>query len=68
MARHGVQCSVHFIPLHLHTEWRRIVGDVSLPNAEEMFAGEVSLPIFSSMTDAQVALVINAVNACAGAS
>ena len=53
MARQGVQCSVHFIPLHHHSEWQRITGLTpgELPDADDMFAGEVSLPIYSTMTE-----------------
>lgn len=62
MAEEGVGCSVHFIPLHLHPYWRDTYGlrPEDFPVATEQFAGAVSLPIFSSMTDAQVTRVIEA--------
>lgn len=61
MAARGVQCSVHFIPLPLHSFWGSRVGCPNLPNAMDAYAHEVSLPIFSAMTDEQVDRVIAAV-------
>jgi dTDP-4-amino-4,6-dideoxygalactose transaminase len=56
MSRLGVQCSVHFIPLHLHSFWKShvSVAPESLKNTEEMFYGEVSLPVYSKMTSSEV--------------
>ena len=63
MAKAGVGCSVHFIPLHMHPYWReqcRLLDD-QFPVATAEFARVVSLPIFSKMTDAQVDRVVEAV-------
>jgi dTDP-4-amino-4,6-dideoxygalactose transaminase len=58
----GVGTSVHFLPLHLHRAYRRILGDVgAFPVAEQIFARAMSLPIYPRMTDADVAHVIQAV-------
>ena len=59
----GVGSSVHFIPLHMHPYWSETysLSDADLPVATEQFARVVSLPIFSSMTRAQVDRVIEAV-------
>ena len=52
----GIQASVHFIPLHLHTafqelgHWRE--GD--FPVAERVFEGTISLPLYPGITDADV--------------
>lgn len=59
MAKRGVQCSVHFIPLHHHTAWRRI-GVRDCPCASEVFEHAASLPIYSSMTDDEVEQVVAA--------
>lgn len=58
----GVQCSVHFIPLHRHSFWanRYKLRPEMFPNAEAMFQHTVSLPIFSKMTDQQVEYVVKA--------
>lgn len=62
MAEEGVGCSVHFIPLHLHPYWRDryALKQEAFPVATEQFARVVSLPIFPSMTESQVAYVIDA--------
>lgn len=59
MAEEGVGCSVHFIPLHRQPYWRDRydLDDAAFPAASAVFERVVSLPIFSSMTDAQVARV-----------
>ena len=62
MAGLGVQCSVHYVPLHRHTLWKRVLDfDIQeFPVAETAFYRSVSLPIFSSMTDSEVNTVIEA--------
>jgi len=63
MALRGVGCSVHFIPLHRHPYWRETcqLVDAQFPVATREFGRVVSLPIFSGMSDRQVAKVISAV-------
>jgi dTDP-4-amino-4,6-dideoxygalactose transaminase len=60
----GIGTSVHFIPLHLHPFYRSAygyqIGD--LPSAEQEYKRCLSLPIFPSMTDADVGRVIEAVS------
>lgn len=65
MSDAGVGCSVHFIPLHHHPYWRDLRGADAppLPVADAQFAQAVSIPIFSSMTDAQVERVGHTVRA-----
>ncbi|WP_020579245.1 DegT/DnrJ/EryC1/StrS family aminotransferase [Actinopolymorpha alba] len=59
----GIACSVHFIPLHKLTFWRRRGGltDEMFPVASREFERVVSLPLFSRMTEEQVCRVIEAV-------
>ncbi len=68
MSDAGVGCSVHFIPLHRHPYWRDLRGPQApaLPVADAQFERAVSIPIFSSMTDAQVARVAQAVRTVLG--
>jgi dTDP-4-amino-4,6-dideoxygalactose transaminase len=63
MARLGIGCSVHFIPLHMHPFWRDRYGlrDEMFPVASGEFTRVVSLPLYSSMTDGQVCRVVDAV-------
>jgi dTDP-4-amino-4,6-dideoxygalactose transaminase len=60
----NIGTSVHFIPLHLHPYYRETYGfkpdDFPLANRE--YQREVSLPIYSAMTDDDVSDVIEAVN------
>lgn len=63
LAARGVGTSVHFIPLHLHSVWRTSLNlvDEAFPVASNHFERVVSLPLFSSMTDAQLDRVIEAI-------
>jgi dTDP-4-amino-4,6-dideoxygalactose transaminase len=58
-----IGASVHFIPLHLHPYYRETYGckPEDFPIAFREYQREVSLPIYSRMTDADVQDVIDAV-------
>lgn len=59
----GVGASVHFIPLHVHPYYRDTFGYLpdSLPIAYDLYRRSISLPLYSAMTDGQVARVVDAV-------
>jgi len=59
----GIGTSVHFIPLHLHPYYRDRFGygPESFPVSTAEYEREVSLPIYSAMSDAEVGTVIAAV-------
>ena len=61
-ARH-IGTSVHFIPLHLHPYYRETYGyqPEDFPAALHEYRREISLPIYSKMTDEDVEDVIEAV-------
>ena len=63
MGERGIGTSVHFIPLHRMPYWRETynLSDEQFPRASAEAEKHVSLPIFSSMTPAQVDRVIEAV-------
>jgi len=63
MADHGVNCSVHFIPLHLHSYWRAklCVSENMFPEAQRAYEALVTLPLFNSMTDEMHAYVVGAI-------
>lgn len=65
----GIGTSVHFIPLHLHPYYRERYGlaPEDLPVALDLYRRSLSLPIYSRMSDADVARVIGAVHGLAGA-
>ncbi|MCB0079155.1 MAG: DegT/DnrJ/EryC1/StrS family aminotransferase, partial [Anaerolineales bacterium] len=59
----NIGTSVHFIPLHLHPYYREKYGyaPTDFPVAFREYQREISLPIYSKMTDEDVADVITAV-------
>lgn len=61
MARGGIGCSVHFIPLHIHPYWRDTYAlrPESYPQAYEAFTRAVSLPLYTKMTSADQVRVID---------
>ena len=63
MAEVGINCSVHFIPLHLHSYWRDKLNapETMFPQSQEAFERLVTLPMFPSMTDEMQAYIIDAV-------
>lgn len=63
MASRGIGCSVHFIPLHLQPVWRDGYGltPEQFPNAQKAFEAEVTLPLYTRMTDADLDRVVAAV-------
>jgi dTDP-4-amino-4,6-dideoxygalactose transaminase len=63
LKRRNIGTSVHFMPLHLHPYYRRTFGyrPEDFPRATAIFARNVSLPIFPSMTDRDIEDVIAAV-------
>lgn len=60
---YGVRTSVHFIPLHMHSYYMNEYGyqKQDFPVAVEVFERSLSLPLYSSMTDADVHQVVDAV-------
>ncbi|TCP10732.1 dTDP-4-amino-4,6-dideoxygalactose transaminase [Crenobacter luteus] len=63
MAERGIGCSVHFIPLHRHPVWRDGYGlkNADFPVADAAFEAEVTLPLYTKMSDADQTRVIAAV-------
>lgn len=63
LAEAGIGTSVHFIPLHLQPFWRDRYGLAphDFPAADALYRRAVSLPIYTRMTDADVARVVASV-------
>ncbi|HRV29203.1 MAG TPA: DegT/DnrJ/EryC1/StrS family aminotransferase, partial [Spirochaetia bacterium] len=60
MAEQGISCNVHYKPLPMHTAYTKLGFDIKdYPNAYEMFANEVTLPLHTGLTDEQVSYVID---------
>ena len=64
----GVGCSVHYIPLHLHPYWRDKydLKPEMFPNSQRVFERCVSLPIYSSMSDEDLARVRDVIKSIIG--
>lgn len=63
MSAIGIGCSVHFIPLHLHPYWRDeyALSPEMFPVAQELFENEVTIPLYTKMTEADVDRVVKGV-------
>lgn len=60
MAEQGIACNVHYKPLPMLTAYKNLGFDIKeYPNAYEMFANEVTLPLHTGLTDDQVSYVID---------
>jgi dTDP-4-amino-4,6-dideoxygalactose transaminase len=64
LAQQGIQTSIHYPPIHRFSYYRHLwpLGfDHRLPHTEDVAAREVTLPLFPSMTEEQLAAVVHAV-------
>ena len=61
----GIGTSVHYRPLHMHSFYQKTFGFVpeDLPVASDQFDQIVSLPVFPGMTDAEVKIVVDELQA-----
>jgi dTDP-4-amino-4,6-dideoxygalactose transaminase len=70
LAERGIGASVHFIPIHHHSYYREGFGfsPADLPVSERVYPQLLSLPIYPTLSDADVDRVIEAVReiACRG--
>ena len=58
----GIGVNVHYIPVYTQPYYRKLgFRDGLCPNAEQYYAGAISLPMFYSMTDAEQDRVVAAV-------
>lgn len=66
----GIGTSVHFIPIHLLSHFRRRYGYTGgeFPRAEDVFERIISLPLYPLMRDSDVERVIEAVTTIAAAA
>ncbi|MDD2904098.1 MAG: DegT/DnrJ/EryC1/StrS aminotransferase family protein [Syntrophales bacterium] len=64
LAEHGIQTSIHYPPIHKFSYYRQLwppVYDHRLPHTEDIAAREVTLPLYPSMTNQQLAEVAGAI-------
>jgi dTDP-4-amino-4,6-dideoxygalactose transaminase len=64
----GVSCSVHFIPLHLHSFYQNTYGFKygDFPICEEVYEREVSIPLYPKMIEDDVKYVIECIKGIYG--
>ncbi len=67
LRRRGVGTSVHFIPIHLHSYYRKKYGfkPNDFPVAWREYQRLVSLPLYPKLTDTQQGQILNAVSTTA---
>ena len=60
LREHGINCSVHFIPLHMHPFYKQTYGynTEDFPVASKEYMRYFSLPIFPGMSSTQIDYVI----------
>ena len=59
MAILGVSTNVHYKPLPMLTAYSNLGFDIAdFPNAYEQFESEITLPLYTKLTDEQVCFVI----------
>ncbi|HEU5018871.1 MAG TPA: DegT/DnrJ/EryC1/StrS family aminotransferase [Pseudolabrys sp.] len=53
MRKKGINCSVHFIPLHCHAYWKRTLSVTAeqFPQTQKAYERLVTLPLFTKMSD-----------------
>ena len=64
----GIGCSVHYIPLHRQPYWRDRyqLTPQMFPHSQRVFERQLSLPIYTRMTEADVERVVRAVEQAVG--
>lgn len=59
MAERGIACNVHYKPLPMLTAYKKLGFDiVNYPNAYDFYKNEITLPLYSKLTDEQVEYII----------
>ncbi len=59
MAEAGIACNVHYKPLPMLTAYKNMGFDIAdYPNAYAYFENEISLPLYTTLTDEDVSYVI----------
>jgi dTDP-4-amino-4,6-dideoxygalactose transaminase len=57
----GIQTSIHYPPIHQFSYYRQRYGDIRLPKTESAAKRQVTLPLYPTMGDEQINLVISTV-------
>lgn len=57
----GVQTSIHYPPIHLFKHYQQQCPEANLPITEDVAAREVTLPLYPTMREADVELVVETI-------
>lgn len=66
LRQRGIDSQVHYLPLHRQPYWRQRYGPLELPGAMTYYRKALSLPLFPTMTDADVERVVEDLAAVLG--
>ena len=59
MAERGIATNVHFKPLPMMTAYKKLGADISnYPNAYNQYKNEITLPLYTKLTDEQVDYIL----------
>ncbi len=58
----GIQSSIHYRPIHTFTYYQKKYGEISLPITEQVGQREVTLPLYPTMGEEKLGIVIKEVN------
>ena len=59
MAEAGIACNVHYKPLPMMTAYKNMGFDIrNYPNAYDYFANEITLPLYTKLTDGEIDYII----------
>lgn len=59
MAERGIATNVHYKPLPMHTAYKNLGFDIKdYPNAYDMYKNEVTLPLYTNLTDDEIEYII----------
>ena len=59
MAESGIATNVHYKPLPMHSGYKKIGFNIKdFPNAYEMYKNEITLPVYSKMTETEISFII----------
>lgn len=62
MSAENVQCQIHYVPVYWFPYYKNLGYEMGLcPNAEEVYKGILSIPLYPRMSDQDIADVIHAV-------
>ena len=65
MAERGVATNVHYKPLPMLTAYKNLGFNIEeYPNAFEIFSNEITLPLYSKLTDEDVRYIVENLKVC----